>query len=131
MEQMQGLDAAFVALEQPNAPVHIGSLIVYDPSTAPEGFVRFKDILGFIENRLQLSKTLRQKMVKVPFGVDYPYWVQDADFDLEYHVRHVALPKPGDWRQLCILASRVFARPLDLSRPVSYTHLTLPTTPYV
>ncbi len=117
MEQMQGLDAAFVALEQPNAPVHIGSIIVYDPSTAPDGFVRFKDILGFIENRLQLSKTLRQKMVKVPFGVDYPYWVQDADFDLEYHVRHVALPKPGDWRQLCILASRIFARPLDLTRP--------------
>lgn len=117
MEQMQGLDAAFVALEQPNAPVHIGSIIVYDPSTAPGGFVRFKDILSFIENRLQLSKTLRQKMVKVPFGVDYPYWVQDADFDLEYHVRHVALPKPGDWRQLCILVSRIFARPLDLTRP--------------
>ncbi len=117
MEQMQGLDAAFVALEQPNAPVHIGSLIVYDPATAPDSFVRFKDILSFIENRLQLSKTLRQKMVKVPFGVDYPYWVQDADFDLEYHVRHVALPKPSDWRQLCILASRIFARPLDLTRP--------------
>jgi len=117
MEQMQGLDAAFVALEQPKTPVHIGSIIVYDPSTAPDGFVRFKDILSFIKDRMQLSKTLRQKMVKVPFGIDYPYWVQDADFDLEYHVRHVALPKPGDWRQLCILAARIFARPLDLSRP--------------
>ena len=117
MEQLQGLDAVFVALEQPTSPVHIGSIMIYDPSTAPNGFVRFKDILSFVEDRLQLAKTLRQKMVKVPFGIDYPYWVQDIDFDLEYHVRHVALPEPGDWRQLCILAARIFARPLDLSRP--------------
>lgn len=117
MEQMQGMDAAFVALEQADAPMHIGSVIIYDPSTAPNGFVRFKDILAFLENRLQLSKTMRQKMVKVPFGLDYPYWVQDSKFDLEYHVRHVALPKPGDWRQLCIQSARIFARPLDLTRP--------------
>lgn len=117
MEQMQGLDAAFAALETSNAPVHVGSIFIYDPSTSPNGFVRFKDIISFIENRLQLSKSLRRKMVKVPFNIDYPYWVEDADFDLEYHLRHVALPKPGDWRQLCIQAARIFARPLDLSRP--------------
>ncbi len=117
MEQMQGLDAAFVAMEQPTTPLHIGSVVIYDPSTADGGFVRFKDILSFIESRLQLSTTMRQKMVKVPFSIDYPYWVQDIDFDLEYHVRHVALPKPGDWRQLCIQAARIFARPLDLTRP--------------
>ena len=117
MKQMQGMDAAFVALEQPDAPVHIGSLIIYDPSTAPGGFVRFKSILEFVESRLQLAETMRQKMVKVPFSIDYPYWVQDSNFDIEYHVRHVALPQPGDWRQLCILAARIFARPLDLSRP--------------
>ncbi|MGB0907678.1 MAG: wax ester/triacylglycerol synthase family O-acyltransferase [Maricaulaceae bacterium] len=117
MEQVQGLDATFVALESSAAPVHIGSIMIYDPSTAPDGFVRFKDIIEFVDNRLQLSKTLRQKLVKVPFGVDYPYWVQDSNFDLEYHIRHLALPKPGDWRQLCILAARIFARPLDLSRP--------------
>lgn len=117
MEQLQGMDASFVALETPNSPMHIGSLLIYDPSTAPDGFVRFKDILRFYENRMQLSKTMRQKLVKVPFNVDYPYWVEDADFDLEYHVRHLALPKPGDWRQLCIQAARIFSRPLDLSRP--------------
>jgi len=117
MKQMQGLDAAFVALEQPDAPVHIGSGFIYDPSTAPGGFVRFKDILSFIEGRLQLAESMRQKMVKVPFGIDYPYWVNDSNFDLEYHVRHIALPKPGDWRQLCIQSARLFARPLDLSRP--------------
>lgn len=117
MKQMQGLDSVFVAMERSIAPVHIGSVLIYDPSTAPNGFVRFKDILSFIESRLQLSDTMRQKMVKVPFGIDYPYWVQDSDFDIEYHCRHVALPKPGDWRQMCILAARIFARPLDLSRP--------------
>jgi len=117
MKQMQGLDAAFVAFEQPNAPIHIGSIAIYDPSTAPGGFVRFKDILHFIRHRLPLAKTMRQRMVKVPFGIDYPYWIEDPNFDLEYHVRHAALPKPGDWRQLCILTARTFARPLDLTRP--------------
>lgn len=117
MKQMQGLDTVFVAMERPVAPLHIGSVLIYDPSTAPGGFVRFKDILSFIEGRMHLCDTMRQKMVKVPFGLDYPYWVQDSSFDIEYHVRHVALPKPGDWRQLCIQAARVFARPLDLSRP--------------
>lgn len=117
MKQMQGLDAAFVAFEQPNAPIHIGSILIYDPATAPGGFVRFKEILSFIEGRLSMAPVMRRRMVKVPFGIDYPYWIEDPEFDLEYHVRHVALPKPGDWRQLCILAARNFARPLDLTRP--------------
>jgi len=117
MRQLQGMDASFVALEQPNAPMHIGSILIYDPSTAPGGFVRFKDILKFFEARMALSQTMRQRLVKVPLNLDYPYWVEDPDFDLEYHVRHVALPKPGDWRQLCIQAARIFARPLDLTRP--------------
>ena len=117
VEQLQGMDASFVAFEQRNAPMHIGSILIYDPSTAPGGFVRFKDILTFYEQRMQLSKTMRQRLVKVPFAIDYPYWIEDPDFDLEYHVRHVALPKPGDRRQLSIQAARIFSRPLDLTRP--------------
>lgn len=117
MRQLQGMDASFVALETRTSPMHIGSILIYNPATAPGGFVRYKDILRFFESRMQLSKTMRQKLVRVPFDLDYPYWVEDKDFDLEYHVRHVALPKPGDWRQLCIQAARIFARPLDLSRP--------------
>ncbi|MBS0254061.1 MAG: wax ester/triacylglycerol synthase family O-acyltransferase [Proteobacteria bacterium] len=111
------MDASFVALETRNSPMHIGSILIYNPATAPGGFVRFKDILRFFESRLQLSRTVRQRLVRVPFDVDYPYWVEDEHFDLEYHVRHLALPKPGDWRQLCIQAARIFARPLDLTRP--------------
>lgn len=117
MRQLQGMDSSFVALESPNSPMHIGSVLIYNPATAPEGFVRFKDILGFIESRMQLSRTMRQRLVRVPFDLDYPYWIEDPNFDLEYHVRHVALPKPGDWRQLCIQAARIHARPLDLDRP--------------
>lgn len=117
MRQLQGMDASFVAMESRNSPMHIGSILIYNPETAPGGFVRFKDILGFFESRLQLSRTVRQRLVRVPFDLDYPYWIEDPDFDLEYHVRHVALPKPGDWRQLCIQAARIFARPLDLERP--------------
>ncbi len=117
MRQLQGMDSSFVALEQRNAPMHIGSILIYDPATAPGGFVRFKDILAFFETRMPLSRTMRQRLVKVPFDLDYPYWIEDPDFDLEYHVRHLALPKPGDWRQLCIQAARIFARPLDLTRP--------------
>lgn len=117
MRQLQGMDSSFVAMESPNSPMHIGSVLIYNPATAPGGFVRFKDILGFLESRMQLSKTMRQRLVRVPFDLDYPYWIEDPDFDLEYHVRHVALPKPGDWRQLCIQAARIHARPLDLDRP--------------
>ncbi|MFC4294864.1 wax ester/triacylglycerol synthase family O-acyltransferase [Novosphingobium tardum] len=117
MHQLQGMDSSFVALETRNSPMHIGSILIYDPATAPGGFVRFKDILAFYQSRLQFSKTVRQRLVRVPFDLDYPYWVEDEHFDLEYHVRHVALPQPGDWRQLCIQAARIFARPLDLSRP--------------
>ena len=64
MKQMQGLDTVFVAMERSIAPVHIGSVLIYAPTTAPNGFVRFKDILSFIEGRLHLADTMRQKMVK-------------------------------------------------------------------
>lgn len=117
MRQLQGMDSSFVAMESQNSPMHIGNVLIYNPETAPDGFVRFKDILNFIEARMQLSRTMRQRLVRVPFDLDYPYWIEDPDFDLEYHVRHIALPKPGDWRQLCIQAARIHARPLDLDRP--------------
>ncbi len=118
MEQLSGQDASFVYFETPATPMHIGSVAIYDPSTAPGGKVRFKDILGFIESRLPGARSFRQKLVRVPFDLDHPYWVEDADFDIEYHVRHIALPAPGDWRQLCIQVARLHARPLDMTKPL-------------
>jgi diacylglycerol O-acyltransferase / wax synthase len=118
MEQLSGQDASFVYFETAATPMHIGSVAIYDPSTAPHGFVRFKDILRFIESRLSGARSFRQKLVRVPFDLDHPYWIEDPDFDLEYHVRHIALPQPGDWRQLCIQVARLHARPLDLGKPL-------------
>jgi diacylglycerol O-acyltransferase len=61
---------------------------------------------------------LREKILRVPLDLDHPYWVEDEAFDINYHVRHIALPKPGDWRQFCIQVSRIHARALDLQRPL-------------
>ena len=118
MQQLTGLDASFVYLETPNTPMHIGSLAIYDPSTSPNGRLRFKEVLAFVESRLDGAWAFRRRLVRVPFDLDHPYWIEDPDFDLEYHVRHIALPEPGDWRQLCILAARLHARPLDLNKPL-------------
>ncbi|MFZ1737790.1 wax ester/triacylglycerol synthase domain-containing protein, partial [Sphingorhabdus sp.] len=65
MEQLSGQDASFVYLDTPTTPMHIGSVAIYDPSTAPGGFVRFKDILRHIESRLDRSRSFRQKLVRV------------------------------------------------------------------
>ncbi|MCP4904233.1 MAG: wax ester/triacylglycerol synthase family O-acyltransferase [bacterium] len=118
MQQLSGLDATFINMETRNAPTHISSMMVYDQSTAREGRVTFKGILANIGSRLHLARCFRQKLVRVPFGFDHPYWIEDADFDLEFHVRHIALPTPGDWRQLCIQVARLHARPLDLGKPL-------------
>jgi diacylglycerol O-acyltransferase len=118
MLQLSGQDASFVYLETPHTPMHIGSVGIYDPSTAPGGFVRFKDVLTFIGSRLGGARSFRQRLVRVPFDLDHPYWIEDPEFDIEFHVRHIALPKPGDWRQLCIQVARLHARPMDLSKPL-------------
>ena len=118
MEQLSALDATFINMETRNAPTHISGLSVYDQATAPGGLVTFKSILANLESRLHLARCFRQKIVRVPLGFDHPYWIEDPDFDLEFHVRHIALPKPGDWRQLCIQVARLHARPLDLGKPL-------------
>lgn len=118
MRQLGVIDAAFINIENPTVPQQIGSLSIYDPSTAPGGFVRFKDVLRNFEQRLQKLPIFRTRLVEVPFGLDRPYWVLDPGFDVEFHIRHIALPKPGDWRQLCIQVARLHSRPLDMKRPL-------------
>jgi WS/DGAT/MGAT family acyltransferase len=112
------MDASFLYFETKNAPTHIGSFAIYDQSTAPEGKVTFKGILANVESRLHLARCFRQKLVPVPFDLDHPYWLEDPDFDIEFHVRHIALPQPGDWRQLCIQTARLHSRPLDITKPL-------------
>jgi WS/DGAT/MGAT family acyltransferase len=118
MKQLGILDSAFINLEQGNTPQHVGGLGIYDPSSAPGGFVRFKQVIANFEQRLNRQPLFRTRLVDVPGGLDRPYWVKDANFDVEFHLRHIALPQPGDWRQLCIQVARLHARPLDMSRPL-------------
>lgn len=118
MKQLTGIDASFLYLESTRTPMHIGALNIYDQSTAPGGLVTFKSILKMIEDRLHLARSFRERVVNVPLALDHPYWINDPDFDLEYHVRHIALPAPGDWRQLCIQVARLHSRALDLDRPL-------------
>lgn len=118
MHQLSGQDAMFLHAELDGLPQHIGGVSIYDQSTAPGGKVRFKDILALLQSRLHLSPIFRRKLVTVPLGIDRPYWIEAADFDLEFHVRHIALPAPGDWRQLCILVSRLHSQPLPRNQPM-------------
>jgi len=118
MRQLSGHDAGFLYTDTTQANANVSLLHIHDQSTAPGGVVRFKSILAHIERRLPASPLFRQRLQRVPLGLDHPYWVDDEFFDLEYHVRHIALPKPGDWRQFCIQVSRIHARPLDLDRPL-------------
>ena len=118
MQQLSSTDGQLLHVETENTPEHIGTLTIYDQSTAEGGIVRFKDILRRFETRLDRSPIFINKVAKVPFNLDQPFWIPDPKFDLEYHLRHIALPQPGDWRQLCIQVARLHAQQLDLTIPL-------------
>lgn len=117
MKQLSSIDAQMLFVETANTPNHIAPVNIYDPSTAPGGKMRFKSVIEYVQNRLPQASIFRRKLIRVPFGLDEPYWIEDPDFDLEFHIRHIALPEPGDWRQLCILLARLGSIPLDMNRP--------------
>jgi len=117
MQQLSPLDASFLALETRHTPMHIAGLSIYDPSTAkvPLTFDLFLEHIG---KRIHLAKSFTQRLVEVPLSLDHPYWIDDAHFDLEYHVRHSALPRPGTHQQMMTLFGRLMSLPLDKSRPL-------------
>ena len=118
MRQLTSLDAQFLAMENARQTGHVAGLAIYDTSTAPNGTLTGADLTQLIGDRLHLLPPLRWRLVEVPLGADYPYWVDDADFDLDFHVRELALPAPGDERQLAEQVARLHARPLDRARPL-------------
>ncbi|MBK7168354.1 MAG: wax ester/triacylglycerol synthase family O-acyltransferase [Gammaproteobacteria bacterium] len=118
MRQLTALDRMFLTQESPGAPMHISLLMFYTQRSAPDGAVRLRDIVQVFRERAHLVPMLHEKVQEVPFGLDNPYWVADPDLNVESHISHVALPHPGDWRQLCILAARLHARGVDRSRPL-------------
>ena len=118
MQQLTEMDYSFVQMESNRTPMHISPVMFYDQSKLKRGKVRFKEILTVFERNLHKSAVFRRKLAGGAAGLDTPYWIEDDHFDLEFHVRHIALPKPGDWRQLCILLARLQARGLDMRRPL-------------
>jgi diacylglycerol O-acyltransferase / wax synthase len=118
MRQLTSLDAQFLAVESARIYGHVAFLGVYDPSTAPGGRLDLETIRRLLEERLHLLPPLTWRLVPVPLGLDLPYWAEDPDFDLDFHVRETALPPPGDDRTLAETAARLFGRPLDRGRPL-------------
>ena len=118
MRQLSSLDAQFLAMETPRQTGHVAGLGIYDTSTTPNGQLTCADLKQLLADRLHLLPPLRWRLVEVPFNADYPYWVDDPDFDLDFHVRELALPAPGDESQLAEQIARLHSRPLDRARPL-------------
>ena len=117
MERLSGLDASFLYLETPSNHMHVAATMVYDPSTVPGGY-DFEKVMEMIRSRLHLVQQFRRRLVTVPFQLHHPVWVEDPDFDLDRHVRRVAVPSPGGPEQLADIAGDIASRPLDRSRPL-------------
>ena len=117
MEQLTGLDAAFLTLDSPTACGHVGSMCILDPPQSGQALTLDR-LTELVESRLHLIPPFRRRLAEVPLGLDQPYWIEDPGFDIEFHVRELALPAPGDDRQLAAQAARLHARPLDRSRPL-------------
>jgi WS/DGAT/MGAT family acyltransferase len=118
LRQLTSLDSQFLALESRRQTGHVGALAILDPSTAPGGSLACSDIQDLIAERLPLLPPFRWRLAEVPLGLDYPYWIDDEDFDLDFHVRELALPSPGSDAQLAEQTARIVSRPLDRARPL-------------
>ena len=119
MRQLTSLDAQFLALENARQSGHVGGLAILDPThRARAASSSSQDVQQMLAERLPLLPPLRWRLAEVPFGLDYPYWVDDADFDLDFHVRELALPPPGTDEKLAEQVARIFSRPLDRARPL-------------
>lgn len=118
-ERLSGQDLSFLAMEDGRAHMHVGMVTLFDaaPLRLASGGIDIERIESFIEAQLDKAPRLRQKLAWVP-GIGQPVWVDDPDFNLHFHVRHTALPPPGDIRQLKRLAGRVMSQELDRGKPL-------------
>ncbi len=116
MQQLSGLDAEFLYLETPKSPMHIGGVYIYAPPK--DGVMTFERFRNYLESRLHISRTFRQRIVESPLNLGHPYWLEDPNFELNNHLFHTALPQPRGRKELKALAARIFSRPLDRSKPL-------------
>ena len=112
-ERLSVLDELFLHLEGPDSHMHVGGVATFE-GPAPD----YEDVKDMVRRRLQLVPRFRQKLRFVPFGLGRPVWVDDTHFNLEYHVRHTALPAPGDETKLKRLAARIMSQQLDRTKPL-------------
>ncbi len=117
MDQLTGLDTSFLNMETGAQTGHVGSLTLYDAAQA-RGASLYEALQTTLPERLHLLPPFRRRLVEVPFGIDHPYWIEDPDFDLDFHLRHIAVPAPGSQRQLADLVARLASRPMDRARPL-------------
>jgi len=113
--RLSAVDASFLYLERPRTPMHVGSVGVF---ATPEGGVDYERLVATVERRLADVPRYRQRVRRVPGDLARPVWVDDRDFDIAFHVRRSALPRPGTQDQLTELVARLMSRPLDPDRPL-------------
>ncbi|MFA5119522.1 wax ester/triacylglycerol synthase family O-acyltransferase [Zavarzinia sp.] len=117
MERLSGLDASFLYLETSTNHMHVGGLLILElPEMLRAGF--FDRVKALVASRLHLARAYRRRLQMVPLDIDHPLWVEDKDFDLDFHMRHIAVPPPGTMADLMELVARLHSRPLDRSRPL-------------
>lgn len=119
-ERLRPADLAFLAEESSSAPMHNATLEIFEP---PAGGFDYDQLLDVIADRLAFVPRYRQRIRTVPGGLANPVWVDDADFDLTYHVRRSAVPRPGTMKQLRELVGRIVSRRLDRDRPLWEVYL--------
>ena len=117
MQRLSGADASFVYGETPRSHMHLGTLAVVDPSTAPGGF-DVDRLRALVEARAGLIGQFMRRLVEVPFGLDRPAWVAESHFDFEHLIRRVGVPPPGGARELGALVGELLARKLEPGRPL-------------
>jgi WS/DGAT/MGAT family acyltransferase len=117
VEHLSGLDASFLYLETPTLHMHVAMALVVDPSTVPGGYT-FEGLRDLIAARTHATPVFRRRLVEVPFRLGHPVWVDDPDFDIAYHVRHAAVPRPGGLREFADYVGEVAGQQLDRSRPL-------------
>ena len=117
MKQLTGLDATFLHMETGAQFGHVSGLSVFSRPDTP-GYDPYQAWKTQLEQRLHLLEPLRRRLVEIPLGIDHPYWIDDPNFDLDFHVRHAAVPPPGRDDQLAAVVARMVGRPLDRTRPL-------------
>ncbi|WP_285029974.1 wax ester/triacylglycerol synthase family O-acyltransferase [Mycolicibacterium sp. lyk4-40-TYG-92] len=117
------MDAQFLAVEDGRTHGHVIGVGVYDPATAPDGRLTVETVRELVAARIHLLAPLRSKLIEVPFGIDYPYWVEDPAFELDWHIREAPDLQGGDHRDLARLTERIAAQPLDRARPLWQIHV--------